>query len=169
MKKTTERIFKYFPKAKEKLLLALKNETVNVSDLSQMEYTFYSLALFFEKPESYSFDLGMFYASLENEWLEFALELVAIYFQKETSLIQKPSFSIIKEQDEFLNSSQFAELLCDHGLKYDRAKIKNYYDRGKLPDADIIIAGVKYWRKETAEAFCKEELLRNKILFGQPE
>ncbi|MED3562516.1 hypothetical protein [Bacillus xiapuensis] len=162
MKNSTERILNYFPMFKKNLTLALENETsVDLSSFSDIERTFFSLALFFERPKTCSFDyLGMLYTHLDNEWLELALELVTDYFQKDTFLIQKPSFSIIKEEDHYLNSSQFADYLCENGLKYDRAKVKNYYDRGKLPRADLTIAGVNYWKKESVVSYCKEELAR---------
>ena len=80
-----------------------------------------------------------------------ALELITLYFREDTYLIKKPSFSIVKDNDSnHLNQSQFAEFLTGNGLKYDRAKVKNYYDREIIPTADVIVSGTKYWMRSTA-------------------
>ncbi|USK75382.1 hypothetical protein [Peribacillus frigoritolerans] len=129
-----------------------------LKSLDRVDRTFLQLACFFENPDKEHFDLNSLYKQLDDDWLEWALELITLYFREDTYLIKKPSFSIIKENDSnYLNQSQLAHYLTEQGLKYDRAKVKNYYDRGIVPDADVISAHTKYWRKETVQAYCEKK------------
>ena len=160
MKHTTKRIIEKFPMLEEKILahesVLLAEEAIQSLDC--IEQTFLKLAWFFENPNHANFDLTSLYKNLENDWLEWALELITLYFRQDTYLIKKPSFSIIKENDSnYLNQSQFANYLTEHGLKYDRAKVKNYYDRGIIPEADLIISNTKYWSIESVQAYCEKE------------
>lgn len=160
MKKTTRRIIEKFPMLENKLEVHLDIELAPdaLPSLETIEQIFLKLAYFFESPNDEGFDLRMLYKHLDDDWLEWALELITLYFREDTHLIKKPSFSIIKENDaNYLNQSQFADYLTEQGLKYDRAKVKNYYDRGIIPDADVIISNTKYWSKETVQAYCEKE------------
>lgn len=47
---------------------------VAMQGLTEVEAVFLRLAWFFEAPEQESFNIGLLYHHLENEWLEFALE-----------------------------------------------------------------------------------------------
>jgi hypothetical protein len=101
------------------------------------------------------------YHHLDNEWLEFALELMSQFFREDTYLIQKPTHSILREkQDDYFNQKQFADFLSENGLKYDKRKLKVYYSRGKIPRADIELAGTPYWSKSTVEEYCLQEKSR---------
>ena len=75
------------------------------------------LALFFEYPGEAHFDLAFLYKDLDNDWLEWALELITQFFQKDTFLIQNPSFAMIKDGSDYLNLTQFAQFLTETGLK----------------------------------------------------
>lgn len=160
MKKTTKRIIEKLPNLKDKILahesVLLAEEALQA--LRKEERTFLKLAWFFEDPEHANFDLTSLYKNLEDDWLEWALELIALYFQEDTYLIKKPSFSIIKTNNsDYLNQSQFANYLTENGLKYDRAKVKNYYDRGNIPAADLIVSNTTYWKVETVQEYCEKE------------
>jgi hypothetical protein len=101
------------------------------------------------------------YQHLDGDWLEFALELITRYFREETYLIQKPSYSLIKDGSDFLNLTEFARYLTDQGVPYDRQKLNLYYERGKVPKADLLLgSGKKYWHLSTVQAFCKKEKQR---------
>ncbi|USK34474.1 hypothetical protein LIT25_03640 [Bacillus sp. F19] len=43
-------------------------------------------------------------------------------------------------------------------------KLHLYYDRGKVPQPDLIVGGIKYWSKATAQAYCEKEKNRLKTL-----
>ncbi|MGP9041926.1 hypothetical protein [Cytobacillus kochii] len=76
------------------------------------------------------------------------------YFCEETYLIQtKPTFSIVKEDDEYLGIRQFASYLTQHGLNYSKQRVSVSFKREKMPEPDLVIAGVKYWSIETAQKF----------------
>ena len=165
MKKTTRRIIGKFPGLKPKLgaYKDVKLAADALQSLDPVEQTFLKLAWFFENPDVEGFDLRILYKQLDDDWLEWALELITLYFREDTYLIKKPSFSIIKENDSnYLNQSQFADYLTERGLKYDRAKVKNYYDRGIIPKADLMVAGTKYWTQSTAQQYCEQEQKRFK-------
>ena len=163
MKKATQRIIEKFPMFADKLLAHEDIELAAdaLKSLDPVQRTFLKLACFFENPDHEHFDLHTLYQHLEDDWLEWALELITLYFREDTFLIKKPSFSIVKENDSnYLNQSQFANFLTENGLKYDRAKVKNYYDRGLIPAADLIVSGTKYWMKSTVQQYCQKEQRR---------
>jgi protein involved in sex pheromone biosynthesis len=164
MKKATRRIIEKFPKFEARL-----NNHENISldesvlkELDQVQGTFLKLAWFFEAPKKESFDLGSLYRHLDNDWLEFALELITEYFREDTYLIQKPSYSLIKDGSDYLSLSQFAEELRKRGLRYDRQKLNLYFERGKVPQPELVIGGVKYWSKKTVQLYGEQEERRIK-------
>lgn len=131
--------------------------------LNHVEATFLKLAWFFEEPEHENFNIGLLYHHLDGEWLELALELVTQFFKEDTFLIQQPTFSIIREgKDHFYNQKQFADFLSESGLNYDKRKLNVYYNRGKLPKADVLLTGKPYWNRSTVEDFCEQEKSRKK-------
>jgi hypothetical protein len=166
LKKATKRIIETFPnfegnlKAYENILLVEEA----MKGLNQVEATFFKLACFFEEPEHENFNIGLLYQHLDNDWLELALELITQFFKEDTYLIQHPTFSIIREgKDYFFNQKQFADFLSESGLNYDKRKLNVYYSRGKIPKADIELAGTPYWSKSTVEDFCEQEKEKNRL------
>ncbi|RBW68089.1 hypothetical protein DS031_18610 [Bacillus taeanensis] len=125
--------------------------------LNDVEATFSKLARFFENTEEEDFHLGWLYRDLDDDWLEFALELIAFYSREDTYLIKNPSFSLVREGNDYLNQTQFAGYLAENGLKYDRVKLNVYLKRGKVPKPDIELAGTSYWAISTVERFCEQE------------
>lgn len=158
MKKSTKRIIATFPHFKGELR-SYEDITIveeEMKGLNPVEMTFFKLACFFEAPEQRNFDIGLLYQHLDNDWLELALELITAYFKEDTHLIQQPTISIIRE-DHFFNQKQFADYLTKNGLNYDKRKLNVYYSRGKVPKADLELAGIPYWNKSTVEGFCLQE------------
>jgi hypothetical protein len=104
VKKTTKRILEKFPKLEGKIVA---NESCLLAEEALKSYrTFLKLAWFFEDPNKADFHLSSLYQHLDNGWLEWALELITLYFREDTYLIQKPSYSIIKEGgSHYLNQS----------------------------------------------------------------
>ncbi|ASV70213.1 hypothetical protein [Cytobacillus kochii] len=158
MKKATEKVLEIFPVLESKIT-AYENVLLieeSMKGLNEIEKTFLKLIWFFEEPESQSFDIRNLYLHLTDEWLELTLELITDYFREETYLIQtKPTFSIIKEDDEYLGMSQLANYLTENGLNYSKQRINMAYKRGKMAEPDLVISGMKYWSIETAEKFLK--------------
>ncbi|MBT2655375.1 hypothetical protein J7E81_09010 [Bacillus sp. ISL-18] len=165
MKRSTKRIIEKFPnfKAKLKAYENILSVEEAMQGLTEVEAVFLRLTWFFEAPEQESFNIGLFYHHLDNEWLEFALELMIQFFREDTYLIQQPTFSILRETpDHYFNQKQFADFLSENGLNYDKRKLNVYYSRGKLPKADVEFAGTPYWSKSTVEMFCEQEKERLK-------
>jgi hypothetical protein len=165
VKHSTKRIIETFPQFKGKLQAYENILTVEeaMQGLTEVEAVFLRLAWFFEGPDQESFNIGLLYHHLDNEWLEFALELMTQFFQKDTFLIQKLTFFILREtKDHYFNQKQFADFLSEHGLNYDKREFNVYYSRGKLPKADIELSGTAYWSKSTVEEFCDQEKERLK-------
>lgn len=159
----TDKIIEKFP-VLEKEIDARKDESPTEStslELTEAEQVFLDLALFFENPKEESFNLASLYEHLDNDWLEFALEVIHTFFHKDTFLIQDPTHSIITDGDYYMNQARFAEFLTENGLNYDNAKMSMYIKRGVIPDADITISGTKYWERLTCEIFLEEQLNKN--------
>lgn len=162
MKNATRRIVEKFPKLEGKLHayenMLLVDEALK--EVDEVQATFLKLAWFFEDPEKETFDLGLLYRHLDNDWLEFALELVTEYFRKDTYLIQKTTYSLIREGSHYKSMSQFADYLSEQGLRYDRQKLNLYFERGKVPHPDLVVGGVKYWSDETVQTYAEQEINR---------
>ena len=165
MKRSTKRIIEKFPKFKGKLMAYENNLLAEeaLKGLTEVEAVSLRLAWFFEAPEHESFNIGLLNRYLDNEWLEFALELITQFYREDTYLIHQPTFSILREPKEnYFNQKQFADFLLEQGLNYDKRKLNVYYSRGKIPKADVELSGTAYWSKSTVEEFCEQEKERLK-------
>lgn len=163
MKNATQLIIKEFPILEEHLnnrenIFLVQQSLKSLS--SNVEKTFLQLAWFFEDPKQNNFNLGKLHECLEGDWLEFALDLINIYFKRDTYLIKKPTHSILLDIDDYYSQTTFAEYLNEKGFRYDQSKISAYRHRNKFPKEDIMIAGIPYWSKFSVEKYAKE--LENK-------
>lgn len=163
MKNTTQKIINQFPQLKPLLDKSNKEVLKTSSTLSELEKTFLQLARFFEKPNEEALSLQLLYQHLEDEWLEFALQLIVEFFRNETYLIKNPNFSIIRDSQDYYTQSDFARYLEDKGIHFPQNKIAVYRKRGKFPKEDLLIAGTPYWSKYTVESFAKH-LLEQQLL-----
>lgn len=165
MKQSTGRILETFPVFKGKMN-AYKNvlsAEEAMEGLNLVEATFLRLAWFFEDPEHQSFDIGLLYRQLDDDWLELALELTALFFREDTFLIKNPALSFVRKgSNGFFSQKQFANYLKENGLNYDRRKLNVYYHRGKIPEPDLELAGTVYWSRASVETFCEQEKSRLK-------
>ena len=98
-----------------------------------MEQVFLKWLVFFESPNTENFNLESLYEYLYNDSLELALEVIYLFFNKDTFLIKDPTHSIITDGDYYLNQTRFAEFLSENGLNYDKAKLNMYIKRGIVP------------------------------------
>lgn len=163
MKNTTQKIINQFPQLKPLLDESNKEVLKTSSTLSELEKTFLQLARFFEKPNEEAFSLQLLYQHLEDEWLEFALQLIVEFFRNETYLIKNPNFSIIRDSQDYYTQSDFARFLQEKGFPdYTQNKVAVYKKRGKFPKEDILIAGKPYWSRYTAEIFLRKLELEKK-------
>jgi hypothetical protein len=160
MKRAVQQIFERYPNVKKKIQ---GEETI---PLTNIENVFYQLALFCNDPQTYSFDLSLFYKYLENDDLIFAIQTVIAFFQKDTYLIQdKKHFFInsdeIKNQ-KLYNQTMFAKYLSENGLNYSPNKLGVYYRRGKIPNPDLVINGTPYWFQSTVQMYLNEQINEKK-------
>lgn len=164
MKKSTLKIIEKFPIFKEHVHAYENMLLVNVAlkDLNDLEATFLKLLWFFENPEKENFEIKFLYLNLDNDWLEFALELITEFFREDTCLISEPKYSLIKDGSNYFSLTQFASYLAQEGLRYDRQKLNIYYERGLVPKPDLIIGGVKYWTEKTVQHYKEQEVIRLK-------
>ncbi|EJQ01757.1 hypothetical protein [Bacillus cereus] len=154
MKKSLEEIYKKYPKVKESM-----NGTL--CPLTNVEDTFYQLSLFINDPSLYSFNMNTLYTHLKDNDLLFALQTIIKFFQQDTNLISEKDILKISEEDlhkeKIYNQKMFSEYLTQSGVPYSQAKFHTYYKRGKIIDADIIIAETPYWFESSVIKFAKEE------------
>lgn len=167
MKKATKKIIDSFPLLEKHIpdydSVMLEQQTLD--RFNETEQVFLRLIWFFENPEKNNFNLLDIYESLEGDWLSFAIESIAFFFEKDTFLLKEANFSLITERSELLNQSDFARFLSDnqelHNIKFSRQLISTYLKRGTLPDPDLTVAGRHYWEKETCENYLKKISLNN--------
>jgi len=162
MKKTTEKVIEMFP-ALEKHIpdydsVLLEQQTLN--QFNDVEQVFLKLIWFFENPNEYNFNLFDLYRSLDDDWLSFALECIVSFFENDTYLLKDAHFSIIKEGNDYMNQTRFADFLNEHkslhGKNFSRAMLNTYLKRGAIPEPDLIIGNTKYWEKDTCQDYLEE-------------
>lgn len=159
MKKATKKVIDYFPFLEKHIpdseSVILEEQTLE--KFSEVEQVFLKLVWFFEQPEKNNFNLYDIYSSLDGDWLSYALECIFFYFSEDTFLMNEPNFSLITDETELYNQSDFANYLLDHvdkhNIKFSRQMISTYSKRGTLPDPDLVIGRKKYWKKDTCEAY----------------
>ncbi|KGX85216.1 hypothetical protein [Pontibacillus litoralis] len=162
MRKATSLIVDEIPKL-EKLLpyngsVILADEAL--SNLNDKDQTFLKMLWFFENPKGQNFNLESICQHLDEEWLELALDAIVTFFKEDTFLIKRPTFSLVREGDTYLNQVQFANYLKENGVPYDRSKLNVYISRGLVPAADVTIAGKKYWAVSTVQKYLAKEQKR---------
>jgi hypothetical protein len=150
MKKATKKIIEMFPYLREHIG---DNPCENQQTLNNIDKTFLQLISFFENPEKEHCDLNMFYANLEGDWLQFAIEMISLYFRKDTYLIPELTESIIIS-DDYVDQSSASRLLAKKGVKnFTQSKIATYIGRNKFPKEDLVVAGKKFWKTSTIDKY----------------
>jgi hypothetical protein len=83
MKRTTHRLVEAFPMLKDKVDAHSDTQATEkaLQGVSNVESTFLQLALYFEAPERGEFDIGLAYRNLDDQWLEFSMELITSFFE----------------------------------------------------------------------------------------
>ncbi|MEH6945436.1 hypothetical protein [Bacillus sp. JJ722] len=158
--RSVDRIFEVYPKIKHKIENPLEPSLV----LTNEEYVFYQLVLFFKKPKKIQFSLNMIYEYLKDEDLIFALEMLIEYFQKDTELVRNVSQSFYSEQlkkEQLVGQKKFSVMVesAIPGVKFPPAMVHTYWKRnnGKIPGADLIIDQTPYWTEKTVAKFIEEK------------
>lgn len=60
----------------------------------------------------------------------------------------------INKNPNYLYQSQFAKLINENGINFDRKKFNVYFNRGKIPKPDLISeTGRVYWKEKTCLTF----------------
>lgn len=158
MKHATQEVIFYFPVLESYLTdresVILSNEAL--SNMSDAEEVFLRLIWFFENPNQGNFNLESLYQKLDNDWLEFAIEVIDLFFKKDTYLIEKPTTSFISEKKVYYNQKEFADFLTEHGVPFSRPKLNTYMNRNKLPQPDLVVSETKYWLTSTCFKYLEE-------------
>lgn len=158
MKNATKEILSYFPMLEKYLNdndnVLLFDETL--SNLTDEEATFLKLVWFFENPDEQNFNLEMLYNYFSDDWLEFAIETIDLFFKHDTYLIKRPTTSFVSESKDYLNQTEFADLLVSNGVPFTRQKVNIYLKRGKMPQPDLTISNSKFWLASTCLEYLNE-------------
>lgn len=154
MKKATKHVLKTFPFLKEHIKKERKGDEV-LGTLTDEEKVAMKMIWFFEAPDRERFDIHELYGYLSDGQLASALEAINIFFLEDTYLLKEANFNVIRDDEEFLNKTSFATFLTENGVSFSRAKLTMYDKRGVLPEADVVIAGIKYWKKTSCEKYLK--------------
>lgn len=155
MKKSTKKVLENFPQL-EQFLNSNESSLLygqSLNKLTEVEQTFLRLAWFFENPKEESFSLENIYKNLDGQWVVFVLEVIYVFFAEDTFLVKKENFSVITEESEYLNQTDFARFLTDNGFEFSRQKLNIYVSRKVVPGCDVELSGVQYWKKETCQSY----------------
>lgn len=154
------KIYSRYPIIKKKI------ENLNDPSISftTQEAVFFQLVRFFENPQLHQFSLNMIYEHLKDDDLLFSIEMIILYFQKDTSLVQDVSQSFYNESllsQQIVGQKGFSDMVekVIKGGKYPPSWINVYWKRGsdRIPRPSLIISGTPYWTVEDVESFIKKE------------
>lgn len=159
MKQATDKVLDNFPILKDKIpnYESVLLEENTLEQLNNTEQVFLKMIWFFENPTRNNFNLYDLLEYLDQDWIPFALESIITFFYKDTYLTSQPSFSIITDDTEYMNQTNFVDFLNEnkkkHGKNFSRAMLNSYLNRESIPRPDIELAGTKFWLKETCESY----------------
>lgn len=111
-----------------------------------------SLKMYFEGKGS--FDLKNM-NDLEPEVLLPALKAINTYFTEDMYVLRNYEVLMLSKNNPLIDQIKFAQMLKEHGFKYDRKKFSVYLSRGVMPPHDVQIGSKKYWYESTAKEFIK--------------
>ncbi|WP_026688364.1 hypothetical protein [Alteribacter aurantiacus] len=135
-----------------------KEDVFKNGRFTDVEKVFLELYFHFLDPERHAFDMGLVYQHLDSEDVILVLQAFEAFYRQDNYLIRRDTALFIREKEslEYFNQRDFAAYMNSHGHSFSRAKIKVYYDRGKLPKEDLLISSKPYWLKETVEKYEKK-------------
>ena len=155
-----KRIFERFPIVEEKNERPYDPSVI----LNTTEAVFMNLVKFFENPNQFQISLNIIHEHLKDEELLFALEVLVLFFQKDSLLLKDVgqtfySSELLKEQ--LVSATGFASMVQGE-IKESKIRantIHTYWQRRskRLPRPDLIIEGVPYWKVETVNGFIEKE------------
>lgn len=130
----------------------------HTQDLEGADQALASLAIsLFSKD---SFDLNML-AGLNNDQLNIALEAVRYCYRDVGGIYdvdEQPT--ILKEAGTatplYVGQTQIAEMIKEQGEDMDRRKIAVYYQRGHLPEPDVMIGKLPGWEKGAIQKWIED-------------
>jgi hypothetical protein len=127
MHQATQMIVRQFPIIKKHL----NSEKISVQ-LTDTELIFTKLVDFLEHPKTNHFDLSEF-NKLAQDWLEFALDILNVYFYKNmySDYSEKRHHAYLV--DDLVNQTEFVRMLIQSGIDYTQSKFSVYYSRGIVP------------------------------------
>lgn len=154
------RIYARYPAVKKKIQ---KPNDPKVS-LSTKEAVFIQLVKFFENPSDYQFSLNMLHENLENDDLLFALEMVVVFFQKDTVLVQDVEQTFYDSnllREPIVGQKKFSTMVEESikGMKFRPSMLYMYWKRqsDRIPRPDMIIDGTPYWKESSVKSFIEKE------------
>jgi hypothetical protein len=156
VKNVSNVIYERYPNIKKKI----ENPEFELRD--KTEITLYNLSLFFENPSTNNFNLNELVNYLEGEDLVFTLKVIVDYFESSTGLLKNNEHHLLKEMFndiEILNQKNIVLYLEKLGYnlgKNAKVVLNVYYNRGKLPNPDLIIFDKPVWFKSTIDSFLKK-------------
>lgn len=157
---SVNKIYERFPVVQEKF--ERPNDPGIILDTK--EAVFLNLVTFFKNPNKFQMSLNTIHEYLKDDELIFALEVLVLFFQKDTVLLKDVeqtfySSSLLKES--FVSGTGFASMVASEieGTKIRPNTIHTYWQRRskRLPRPDLIIEGVPYWKVETVNGFIAAE------------
>lgn len=147
---STIKIFQTFPRVKE---LFESDRTEAMEKLDTVELVFWDLARFTSEPHLNSFDIHSVYNHLDAEHIALILDILHVFFEKDTYLSKPIPAMVIREDDPFVNQTGFAQIIQEQDESYTVSKVHVYYKRGNLPEPELTIEGKPYWKTSTVLQF----------------
>lgn len=155
-----EKLYERYPVIQEKV--ERPNDPALI--LNSQETVFLNLAYFFKNQKDYQITVNMLLEHLKDQELLFALELLVMFFQKDTTLIKEVNQSFYSSsllKDQLVSATGFAKMVASEieGSKVRPTTIHTYWHRRskKIPRPDLIIEDVPYWKVEAVSKYIEKE------------
>lgn len=132
--------------------------------LTNQDMVFYQMVQFFKAPKQIPFNLNMIYDHLRDQELLFAIEVIILFFQQDTTLVWAVDQTYYDQhllRDQFVGQYKFSKMVEEsiEGMKFKPSMIHTYWRRktDRIPNADLIIDGTPYWKRSTVACFIEKE------------
>lgn len=134
-------------------------------DMNDEELVFYQLSIFFSNPNKHDFLLSSVQKDLEDEGLEFFLKVLKVFFEEVTGKLYNANMFIPLDHDDmneemYFKGSTFVKRIQEEipNTKFVPTMFWSYLaKKSTIPQPDLIIDSVKFWKSSTITQFIERE------------
>lgn len=134
-------------------------------EMNDEELVFYQLSIFFSNPNRHDFLLSSVQKDLEDEGLEFFLKVLKVFYEEVRGKLYNANMFIpidheAMDEDMYYKGNTFVRRIQEAipNTKFVPTMFWSYLaKKSTIPQPDLIIDSVKFWKGSTITKFIEEE------------